>query len=107
MIKIGVRGSIPDVGKYVEDVVQMVVDDFEDELIRNTPVDTGYAKSRWKKTRRGGKKSVLTNDAKYIEYLEKGSSKQAPKGITRPARRKIENNSRRGKYKLNKQRYKK
>jgi hypothetical protein len=42
-----------------------------------TPVDTGYAKSRWKIEGSFPKFRVL-NDASYIEYLDRGSSRQAP-----------------------------
>jgi hypothetical protein len=43
------------------------------ELSAATPVDTGYAKSRW---RQEGK--AIVNDADYIDRLNAGSSKQAP-----------------------------
>ena len=50
------------------------------DLKLETPVDTGYAQSRWKVT----KGSVffpftITNDAPYIDFLNAGNSKQAPK----------------------------
>jgi hypothetical protein len=54
-----------------------------DTLVANltavTPVDTGYAASRWEK-RPGSKpgKWVVVNDAPYIGRLNAGSSQQAP-----------------------------
>ena len=53
---------------------------FANNLLRRiTPVDTGFARSRWKYSSNlflpGG---VLENDAPYIIYLNQGSSKQAP-----------------------------
>lgn len=42
-------------------------------LQSSTPVDTGYAQSRW---RIQGNK--ITNDADYIRNLNDGTSKQAP-----------------------------
>jgi hypothetical protein len=44
------------------------------ELQAATPVDTGYAKSRWEINSDGD----IVNDAEYIERLNAGSSQQAP-----------------------------
>lgn len=49
------------------------LDKIVDKLQEATPVDTGYAESRW---RHDGTK--ITNDADYIDDLNKGTSKQAP-----------------------------
>lgn len=43
------------------------------DLQAATPVDTGYAQSRWKHDG-----VSITNDAPYIEELNAGHSKQAP-----------------------------
>ena len=53
-----------------------------------TPVRTGYAKSQWvqKDTRQGFK---VSNSVDYIQHLDKGTSRQAPRGITKPTVRKI------------------
>jgi HK97 gp10 family phage protein len=48
------------------------------DLIEKTPVDTGYAKSRWKLNQISQDEVRITNDAEYIEYLNNGSSDQAP-----------------------------
>ena len=62
-----------------------------------TPVDTGTAKRGWKMARRG-KGYLITNNVPYITVLDKGrhltsrgmrGSNQAPKGMTKPAMRKI------------------
>ena len=71
------------------------LDNLLDALIQNTPIDTGYARSRWKKSTEEVFKlsfsfrargfirftetiQVLGNDAPYIQYLNQGWSKQAP-----------------------------
>lgn len=74
-----------------------MVSDLEGELKSNTPVDTGYAKSRWKRStnRKGG---TINNDAPYISELEKGRSKQAPDGMIKPSIDKIISNFNKGKY---------
>lgn len=44
-----------------------------DALQTATPVDTGYAESRWRV-----EGSAIVNDADYIDDLNKGHSEQAP-----------------------------
>jgi len=46
-------------------------------LEASTPILTGYARSRWKIDGLYPRFRVV-NDASYIEYLNRGSSKQAP-----------------------------
>jgi len=60
--------------------------DFATETLRQvTPVDTGNARSRWRNNKfnfkffRGAGAGEIINDAEYIDYLNAGSSKQAPK----------------------------
>lgn len=47
------------------------------DLEAATPVDTGYAKSRWN-TKEVGNDFSVENDAEYIQHLNMGTSKQAP-----------------------------
>jgi hypothetical protein len=49
------------------------------ELREKTPVDTGYAQSRWSLDSVKADEFRIGNDAEYIEQLNKGHSKQAPK----------------------------
>lgn len=81
-----------DIEKLIEDTVKETVFD----LKQVTPIDTGYAASRWdyyksqelrfsfslqnKFLIKLSKESVLyiENDAEYITYLNAGSSRQAP-----------------------------
>jgi hypothetical protein len=62
------------------------------ELHDLTPVDTGYAQSRWTNTERSGSFEI-DNDASYINVLDEGrgfrdgqmrGSEQAPDGMTDP-----------------------
>jgi flagellin-like hook-associated protein FlgL len=52
-------------------------------LTRVTPIDTGYARSRWtyryKKDEEGNLIGLIDNDAPYIGILNTGWSKQAPR----------------------------
>jgi hypothetical protein len=97
MIKISVSGKLPDLSGKLSKGLRQMASDLEKELKNNTPVDTGYAKSRWKRktTRKGG---TINNDADYIEYLEEGRSRQAPNGMIKPAMKKIVSNFNKGKY---------
>ena len=66
-----------------------------DAVIQNTPIDTGYARSRWREdtelafkfsfsflnplfVRFVEERRVIKNDAPYIQRLNEGWSKQAP-----------------------------
>lgn len=62
-----------------------------EEVRQLTPVDTGYAKSRWKFTPTEvlGAPNIITNDAPYIIYLENGHSSQAPNGMVKVAMAKL------------------
>jgi HK97 gp10 family phage protein len=51
----------------------------------NTPVRSGLAKRSWKKSKRGNKKFAITNPQPYVPLLDKGRSKQAPRGFFKPA----------------------
>jgi hypothetical protein len=46
-------------------------------LAANTPVDTGHAAAGWE-IKADGKNILVTNDVPYIDFLNQGTSKQAP-----------------------------
>lgn len=46
------------------------------DLVLATPIDTGNARESWNLSVE--KDFIIKNDAEYIEYLNEGSSKQAP-----------------------------
>lgn len=73
--------------KYPAEVGAVVYE----EIRQLTPVDTGYAKSRWRfqATEVLGAPNVIYNDAPYIIYLENGHSKQAPRGMVKVAMAKL------------------
>ena len=59
----------------------------------NTPIKTGNARRNWTKTVTKDS-AVIQNKVPYIERLEAGASRQAPKGIIKPTLTQIK-----GKYK--------
>jgi hypothetical protein len=52
-------------------------DDLVKDLARATPVDTGRAQAAWRLRNNAGKLEVV-NEVEYINYLNGGSSVQAP-----------------------------
>ena len=69
----------------------------KDDLVFFTPKDTGRAKRGWEKPKKTRTGYTIQNKVPYIGVLDKGrhydagqmrGSKQAPKGMTRPALRK-------------------
>ena len=67
--------------------VKNLLDDFKTKTYNTarslTPVRNGFAKRQWKQksTSKGFK---VTNETPYIPFLDQGSSRQAPKGISKP-----------------------
>jgi hypothetical protein len=49
------------------------------DLEEATPVDTGLAKESWSLEFTDSTTAVVSNSQEYIDYLNKGSSKQAPR----------------------------
>ena len=107
MIKVRVSGKIPNIGKALRKAINGITDDLYTEIKQKTPVDTGFAKKSWQKKK--GRTNVISSDVDYVAILDKGrhkavgrkgmaGSKQAPKGMTGPAIKKIERNIRKGKY---------
>lgn len=59
--------------KYGESQTAKLVTELKD----NTPIDTGLARKSWSYSKKE-KSFLITNDTEYIQYLNEGSSKQAP-----------------------------
>lgn len=96
----GRKGIMPYIMRQAERIVDAVADRSADNLLQTliarTPIDTGYARSRWSMTRAFNPAGVayyisrttplfgltrsytFTNDAPYIDVLNTGWSQQAP-----------------------------
>ena len=73
--------------KELQDTLQMtikqVADVVESTAKSNTPVRTGYTKKQW--TKKVQKTDFeVSNSVPWIDRLEAGASKQAPRGIIGP-----------------------
>jgi hypothetical protein len=79
--------------RTISALVSQLAADVESEIKKNTPVKTGNARRNWVKTV-SAKTFDVTNKVPYIERLEAGASRQAPKGMIGPTLTTIK-----GKYK--------
>jgi len=83
---IGIKQLTEALQKAVEATVSSTAKVFQVAAKKNTPIRSGNARRNWnKKTRQEG--FAVENRVPYIERLEQGSSKQAPRGIVRPTLR--------------------
>jgi hypothetical protein len=80
MLKIKIKGTNLAINKLKLDFglstikkVESIKSELVDNLKDNTPVDSGFARDSWIKTKDG-----IENSAEYISDLNAGSSKQAP-----------------------------
>jgi hypothetical protein len=60
-----------------KEINKKTVTNMVDELVLKTPIDTGLARASWK-TNETNTGINVENSVEYIQYLNEGSSKQAP-----------------------------
>ena len=86
MLKISLTG-LSSVDRELKESLRLTVQRLADEVFLDakevTPVKTGNARRNWTKKVTGDNFTV-ENRVPYIERLEAGASKQAPKGIIGP-----------------------
>ena len=75
------------IGRELDRALADAIDEIADEVFvdirANTPIKTGNARRNW--TKKVTKDNfVVENRVPYIERLEAGASRQAPKGIIGP-----------------------
>jgi hypothetical protein len=71
------------IDKELADMVKQLADEVLVDARGNTPIKSGNARRNWRKTVTKDNFSVY-NRVPYIERLEAGASKQAPRGIIGP-----------------------
>ena len=79
--------------RTLQEFVKEVADEAFKTARAKTPIKTGNARRNWTKSVTA-KDAVIQNRVPYIERLEAGASRQAPKGILKPTLTEIK-----GKYK--------
>ena len=91
MLQIRVLGNqrvMASVEREKQRIIDLVAKDTKDVAVKNTPIDKGRARRGWRLESAFQEKRVV-NRVPYIDVLEKGHSKQAPKGILGPTVREI------------------
>jgi hypothetical protein len=89
-ISIAFRGDLKtELAGFIKELANDVIDTAQ----KNTPVRSGNARRNWTKQVTSNS-AVIQNKVPYIERLEAGASRQAPKGILGPTLTTIK-----GKYK--------
>lgn len=85
-MKISLIGQ-DNLSRELKNTLSKVVKDLAEEVFvdakQNTPYKTGNARKNWNK-KIGKENFSVINQVPYIERLEAGASKQAPKGIIGP-----------------------
>tara|TARA_A100001201_G_scaffold69934_1_gene64436 strand:- start:1202 stop:1516 length:315 start_codon:yes stop_codon:yes gene_type:complete len=98
MLKITLTGSanvMRHLGKQKDAFMTRVAEDVKKVAQSFTPIDKGRARRGWKMrnqvsvTQSSSSTRSITNRVPYIDLLERGRSKQAPKGIIGPTVREI------------------
>jgi len=79
----GVDLDIKKLKKELNMTIKQLADEVKLDAESNTPVKTGYARSQWNK-KVTQENFVVNNKVPYIERLEAGASRQAPRGIIGP-----------------------
>jgi hypothetical protein len=86
MFKVTITGIGSDINQLERDLAKTVknlADEVYLDARANTPVRSGNARKNWNKNVTD-KDFVVNNRVPYIERLEAGASRQAPKGIIGP-----------------------
>lgn len=87
MIKTSIRGirkTMRGLEREKDHVIDEIVQDTLELARANTPIDEGRARKGWRR-----ENNIVVNRVPYIDLLEKGRSKQAPRGILGPTVREI------------------
>jgi hypothetical protein len=91
----GINSLIKGIEQEIETIVKNTADDFERTVRAETPIRTGNARRNWQQSKRANKRGFeVENRVPYIERLEQGHSKQAPRGMIGPTLTKINRRSR-------------
>tara|TARA_A100001201_G_C4070759_1_gene195729 strand:- start:914 stop:1207 length:294 start_codon:yes stop_codon:yes gene_type:complete len=91
MLSIRVQGTKKVMGNLEREVDRIMTRVAQDTLVvarKNTPIDKGQARRGWRLENATNEKRIV-NRVPYIDLLEKGRSKQAPRGILGPTTREI------------------
>lgn len=81
----GIAALLKGIDQEIDRMVQETADAYESTARAKTPIKTGNARRNWRQPKRANKRGFdVENRVPYIERLEEGSSRQAPRGIIGP-----------------------
>jgi len=86
---------IAELSNDVDQMVRSISQDLFDTIKQKTPVRSGRARKSWRLRKQRKFNYRVSNPVPYIDRLDEGYSKQAPRGMTRPAAREVLNRARR------------
>jgi hypothetical protein len=89
------RKVIAELSNDVDQMIRQVSQDLFDTVKEKTPVRSGRAKRGWRLRKQRQHHYEVANRVPYVSRLDEGYSKQAPRGMTRPAAREVLNRARR------------
>ena len=84
-----------DLNRELDQTVRQISEDYFDLVKEKTPVRTGRARRGWRLKKQRELSYSVNNRVPYVGRLDEGYSKQAPRGMTRPAAREVLRTSRR------------
>tara|TARA_S200002703_G_scaffold114700_2_gene100218 strand:+ start:4849 stop:5160 length:312 start_codon:yes stop_codon:yes gene_type:complete len=84
-----------DLNRELDQTVRQISQDYFDRVKAKTPVRSGRARKGWRLKKQRQFAYEVRNRVPYIGRLDEGYSKQAPRGMTRPAAREVLNQARR------------
>jgi L-arabinose isomerase len=64
--------------KIADEEIEAIGDEYQSQVRRRTPIDTGRARRGWQK-----RTKEIRNEVPYIRRLENGYSAQAPRGFVK------------------------
>lgn len=91
MLQLSVRGIdkvMDGLEREKDRIVDQIAEDTLDLIVSKTPIDKGQARDGWRRENVKDGFNIV-NRVPYIDLLEKGRSKQAPRGILGPTTREI------------------
>ena len=89
-IRFNTTKAINGLEKSVDQLVGLISQDLFKTIKRKTPKKTGRARQGWN-LKKQGKGFDVKNTVPYIQRLDEGYSKQAPKGFSRQSIREVIN----------------
>lgn len=78
---IGVDRTLQSLEQEIRQFQTFLTDTFKNEVVPRTPIDKGRARAGWQSRTN----TLVENRVPYIERLERGYSRQAPKGFVNQA----------------------